>query len=297
MSILPKMASAKPEQKKCGVCSQPITAGYLTFGDYCGTTVCMRCLSKNTWSMCRKCNGTLIDYPQSPATTITSIPEDLTSSGVKELFESTIIKLRAELARVTAINKLAEKIRYSSAAKIRELEEAVREMETQSQKELIAKTRKEARDEGPAGYVSLSPIDGLEDSIQQHLEPFRKSINLEYTNKVKHELNLLPNRQQLRVKVFYGRPVVYKLDAEYAEIIARSGEACDIAFMQSHSCGPICVAIKTKDNLVHILYCRDIEYPYKSSRYIDYNKSTLPLSSLKLELSDSFRSVMKDWDF
>lgn len=291
------MASAKPEQKKCGVCSQPITAGYLTFGDYCGTTVCMLCLSKNTWSMCRKCNGTLIDYPPSPATTITSIPEGLTSAGAKELFESTISKLRAEVSRVTAIKNLAHEIFYSSSAKIRKLEDAIEQMEEQSRKELIAKTRKEARDKGSSGYMSLIPIDSAMDN-SQHLEPFRKPFTLEYIDKqVRYELELLPNERQLRVKVFYGRPVVYKLDAEYAEIIARSGEACDIKIMRSHSCGPICVAIKTRDNLVHILYCGDVEYPYKSSRYIDYDKSTQPLSSLKLELSDSFRSVMKDWDF
>jgi hypothetical protein len=290
------MASAMSEQKKCGVCSRLITAGYLTFGDYCGTTVCMQCLSKNTWSMCRKCNGTLIDYPQSPATSITVIPEDLTSAGVSELFDTNISKLRAELTRIEDIHKLAEDILHSASMKKHELKTAIEIMEHQSQTELIAKLRKEARDIGHAGYFALIPIDEAPDSPQK-LEQFRKPITVDYIDRKneKHKLKLFPGEKRLRVRV--NDTKTYKMDAEYAEIIARSGEACEIALMQSHICGPVCVAIKTQDNLVHILYCEDIKYPYKSSRYIDYVSVICPLSSVKLELSDLFCSVMKDWEF
>ena len=88
------------------------------------------------------------------------------------------------------------------------------------------------------------------------------------------------------------------MDAEYAEIVSRSGHACDIAFVRDTGRGPLCVAIKTIDNMVHIIYCEHIEYPYTSSRYIDYCEFQFPLSLLKLDMPPStFNKIQKIWKF
>lgn len=280
--------------KKCCVCSKQIVAGYFTFGDYCGTTVCMTCMSKNTWSMCRKCNGTLCDYQDLSSTKIDErVLADTPTSEVSALFDVQLAKLKQELGRIKSIHDFAFEIYKSSIVALREIKKAIEGLEKQKKELYIAKTRKDARDKGPSPeYITLVPCNGMAGPHgQTKLMPLVKEVKLSYIDK--YDLRLLPKDNHLRVR---RGSVVYKMDKEFAEIVSRSAAPCDIRVMRSHTHGPLCVAIKTVDNMVHIIYCGEIEYPYKSSRYIGYVESPqYPFESLKLELSDSFSAVMEKW--
>lgn len=297
-------ATATSTSKRCGVCSKQIVAGYFKFGDYCGTTICMACMSKNTWSMCRKCNGTLCDYQDLSSTKIDErVLTDTPTSEINALFDTQLAKLKQELGRIQAIHDLAYSIYSESIKPLREIKATIEELEKQKTETYIAKTRKDARDKGPSTeYITLVPGDDAVESLSEQIKltPLVKEVKLSYTDdrygyKDKYYLRLFPKDNHLRVQC--GR-VVYKMDKEFAEIRLRSGAPCDIRVMRSHTHGPLCVAIKTIDNMVHIIYCGAIEYPYKSSRYIGYVESPpYPFKSLGLELSDSFRAVMKEWQF
>lgn len=295
------MTDTKTAPKNCGVCGKPIIAGYFTYGDYCGTTVCMQCMSKNTWSMCRKCNGTLLDYQHAPTTIDKSMLEDATESDARELFDSTISRLQAELARINAIFELAQSISFSSSAAIRDIKDAVEKLKENADETYIAISRKEARDKGPAGYIKLIPTEVHSSSLgAPELKPFVKPITVDYFSEIKYVLKLIPTELLLRVRLYLHskKQIVYKMDAEYAEIVSRSGHACDIAFVRVTGYGPLCVAIKTIDNMVHIIYCEPIEYPYTSSRYVDYCEFQYPLSLLKLDIPyPQFGKIKGTWKF
>lgn len=109
------MASATtPSQKKCGICSKPIIAGYFTYGDYCGTTVCMQCMFKNTWSMCRMCNGTMLDYSHVPTTVTDSELESKTPQEILDTYTEVSCRVRQEHDRITSIRKFARMISDSA---------------------------------------------------------------------------------------------------------------------------------------------------------------------------------------
>ena len=76
----------------------------------------------------------------------------------------------------------------------------------------------------------------------------------------------------------------------YREILAQSGHACEVEFMSlpaqqawKTTWKTICVAIKTKDGNVHVIYADELEYPYTESRYMGKTTSEHTLTSLTLE--------------
>jgi hypothetical protein len=251
--------------------------------------------------MCRKCNGTLCDYQDLSSTKIDErVFADTPTSEVSALFDVQLAKLKQELGRIQAIHDLAYEIFNTSFKPLREIKETIEELEKQKAETYVAKTRKDARAKGPLPeYITLVPGDDAVESLPEQIKltPLLKEVKLSHTDihRDTYYLMLLPKDNYLRVRC--GR-VVYKMDKEFAEIVSRSGAPCDIRVMRSHTHGHLCVAIKTIDNMVHIIYCGAIEYPYKSSRYIGYVESPpYPFKSLGLELSEIFRAVMKEWQF
>lgn len=291
-------------EKICGICSNPIVAGYLTFGNYCGTTVCMNCLSKNTWSMCRKCNGTLIHYRD----TTTTIPPNISVSETEELLTASITKLKSELERVQAINRFANSIARSSEIQCQELTKQIDNIEKQFPEVIMELTRKEQRQTNPGTYISLIPnvtdkVSVSADIPEQPLTDPEYNITCKINKYLKFELILRVRDRQLRLiihKMRYANKNIsseHSLSKEYAEIVARSGQPCDIGFLDSPKDGTKYAAIKTLDGNVHILYCGNITLPHEPSRYVDYVRSPLPLRDLRLVVSDSFIDEKKFWHF
>jgi hypothetical protein len=87
------------------------------------------------------------------------------------------------------------------------------------------------------------------------------------------------------------------MEKEYKEIMAQSGPACEIKLMESHKYGPMCIAIKTADKRVHVIYADSLKYPYTASRYLGYIESEHSLDSLILELDDYIKQFKPEFNF
>lgn len=141
------MASANTTtaQKQCGVCSKPIITGYFTYGDYCGLTVCMQCMSKNTWSMCRKCNGSLLDYSHVPTTVPDSEIEGKSSDEINATYIKAQQKLSEAHERIYTIYKFAHKIVSSAEVAMDAISSADKYLRDAGHRKYIAQRIKEEK--------------------------------------------------------------------------------------------------------------------------------------------------------
>lgn len=285
------MAAAAIPEKKCGICSKPITTGYFTYGDYCGTTVCLVCLSKNTWSMCRKCNGSLFTNTSIPHHVDKSEIAGKSSSEVKTIYWDRLDELQKEHIRLEEIEKYAEEIRRSAHSARYYLER----LKTKLYEESIETYTNLCIEEERVGeFKFFKLISSPDQSSEPHpLEHIKTQVEKVYMYQPTHTLTLNPSSKTLRVRVHRRKNVVYKMDHEYRDIVSKHGHACEIELMQSQDFKS-CVAIKTKDGNVHIIYAEEIEYPYEKSRYIGYDETPHSLSSLRLELFIHIRQA-KPW--
>lgn len=87
------------------------------------------------------------------------------------------------------------------------------------------------------------------------------------------------------------------MDTEYKKIIQQSGPACEIKLMEGKDRGPLCVAIKTADSMVHVIYADSLKYPYTASRYLGCTEIALSLDSLSIVLDDYLTYFMPEFDF
>lgn len=301
VNSVPKMASAI--DKICGVCSKPIVDGYMTFGVYYGTIVCIYCLSKNTWTMCRKCNGTLTNCQDTTPT----IPANASVSETEELLTVLIAKLKSELERIQAINRLADSIAQSSELKCEDLQMKIDNQEKEYPDVIMELKRKDQRQTNPGKYISLIPTvpqdvptDGIPEQ-QITLPEYR--VSCDKSKHCNYELILRVHDSKLLLVIHekrYAKRIntyTYNLSREYAEIVARSGQPCAIGFVSNPKYTITFGAIKTLDGNIHILYCGKISFPYEPSRYVDYVQSPLPLGALSFEVSDAFIDEKTSWHF
>ena len=96
------------EDKRCKVCSSSITKGYLSFGDFCGHSVCLRCLSKNAWSMCNLCNKSL--FILNTQTKPPPLSADMSFEELEDIYHKTKAYLAAEESRLENIRMFAYNI-------------------------------------------------------------------------------------------------------------------------------------------------------------------------------------------
>lgn len=86
----------------CSCCSKKVNNCYMSFVNQPGYTICLSCLTKNTWSICKNCNGSLFDCK---LLTDDNIQPDMTKpiGEIEAEYNSILIKLDNELTRFNHI--------------------------------------------------------------------------------------------------------------------------------------------------------------------------------------------------
>ena len=287
-------ATSTPVKKQCGVCSKPITTGYFTYGDYCGTTVCIQCMSKNTWSMCRTCNGSLFECKSVTDTIDLAALATKQSHELGEIHDAHIKTLYLEQERIKRIKDFAEQMVKSATKAQYSLEDKIAKL----RKEYFAAYINKCKSEYESGVLKLFTLTPKHEHSAAPVDlplvyiktPITKE-HIEHTDTYTavYTLTLNPSSKTMRVRFRFQdrhKSVVYKMDAEYREILAQSGHVCEIEFMECQAqrdWHTMCVAIKTSDGYVHVIYADELKYPYSESRYIGKTISEHTLTSLRLK--------------
>jgi hypothetical protein len=229
----------------------------------------------------------------------------LSSEDMLSMYDTLAMKLKHEQERIKRIRDFAELIRMSAMSADYVMNTKICKLRDDTFAAYIDKCKSEF-ESGVLKLFTLTPKhEHSEESTDRPLEHIKIPITKEHishTNSAVYTLTLNPSSKTMRVRFrFQGRhkSVVYKMDTEYREILAQSGHACEVEFMECLSTRQdwhtMCVAIKTMDGNVHVIYADDLKYPYTESRYMGKTTSEHTLTSLKLELFSHIRSIKRSF--
>ena len=311
------MTSTLATNKQCAVCSRKIdTGGYLTFGDYCGHTVCMNCLSKNTWSMCQKCNGSLFAPPTSskppkPDETMTYQDIYVANKALEQYY-------RTEQKRLENITRFAEVIVRESKDLAKDASMAAWGVFTQSDKLIKDKWIAENSDR----YVG---VPGKTDDILIHdngrtcneiimpLTNFCKSFPVQVSNYFgRFEIKYTATTDKLALWSFpqfknskFERECEYEFYKEFKQLRENDKSAIteisvvEIPDPNRRIYGKMasekdfaCIAIKTEAHNLHLIYMDELALQEDGvslpSRYIGFTFTEKSLYEINITMSDDF---------
>lgn len=112
---------------QCTVCSTQIKTGYLTFANFCNYTICLNCLCKNTWSICKKCNGSMFNCNSNSIDTNATGPltqsdtNDTPEQNIEYQYKKAIASLESDIVKFNDINKIARSYVEKSDTILKEL--------------------------------------------------------------------------------------------------------------------------------------------------------------------------------
>jgi hypothetical protein len=255
--------------------------------------------------MCRKCNGSLFECKSVADTIDLAALTTKQSHEIGDIHDEHIDTLKQEFERIKRIKDFAEQMVKSATKAQYALESKISNLREEYCAIYINKCKSEY-ESGVLKLFTLTPKDAhSEASTDRPLEHIKIPITKEHishTNTAVYTLTLNPSSKTMRVRFRFQdrhKSVVYKMDTEYREILAQSGHACEVEFMDCLSTRQdlhtMCVAIKTMDGYVHVIYADELEYPYTESRYMGKTTSEHTLTSLKLELFSHIRSIKRSF--